>query len=261
MPYRFARERTDDSAFASGHVLSSAPGRTSFPVRLATEVFQRCAAHLAERGVASPFTLYDPCCGAGQLLTTIGLLHRDAIGELIGSDIDESAVELTRRNLALLSPAGLSARIADLEERHHQFGRPALAAAAEDARLLLAGLMAAGDRSLPVSVFTADITQPGALSGRVADGHVDMVITDVPYGNWSAWSTNPLGTTDDEVTETPIRRMLETLRTALAPGAVVAVVSGKDQRATHPGYRRVERWQIGRRRIEIVEIIPNLDRR
>ncbi len=268
MTYRFERERTDGSAYASGHVLHSAPGRTGFPVRLATELFQRCATHLAERGVRPPLTLYDPCCGAGQLLTTIGLLHRDAIGDLIGSDIDEEAVELARRNLALCSPAGLSARIAELEERHRAFGRPGHAAAAEDGRRLLDGTMAAGDRPLPVSAFAADITRPGALAGRIAGGHVDLVITDVPYGNWSAWSTDgtdpPEATeateaTDDARTETPIGRMLETLRPALAPGAVVAVVSGKDQRATHPAYRRVERWQIGRRRIEIVEPIPDDD--
>lgn len=261
MTYRFARERTDDSAYASGYVLHSAPGRTGFPVRLATEVFQRCAAHLGARGVRPPFTLYDPCCGAGHLLTTIGLLHRESVGELIGSDIDDAAVELARRNLALLSPAGLTGRIADLEDRYRQFGRASHAAATDDARRMLARIGDLDDDDpLSVSAFTVDITQPGAIAGRVSNGHVNMVITDVPYGNWSAWSTNPSDSTGDKPTapaEPPITQMLETLRPALAPRAVVAVVSGKDQRASHPAFRRVERWQIGRRRIEIVEIIPD----
>lgn len=254
MTYRFARERTDDSVYASGHVLHSAPGRTGFPLRLATELFQRCAAQLAVRGVRSLFTLYDPCCGAGQLLTTIGLLHRDAVGEIIGSDIDEAAVTLAQRNLALLSPAGLRVRIAELDDLHVRFGRASHAAAAGDARRLLAGITAAGDAAISVSAFTADITRPGALAGHIADAHVDMVVADVPYGNWSAWSTNADGADPDV---SPIERMLETLRPVLAPGAVVAVVSGKDQRATHPAYRRVERWQIGRRRIELVELASN----
>ena len=263
MTYRFARERTDDSAYASGHVLHSAPGRTGFPVRLATELFQRCAAHLGERGVRPPFTLYDPCCGAGQLLTTFGLLHRDAVGEIIGSDVDETAVALARRNLALLSPAGLTARIAELDAQHRQFGKPGHAAAAGDARRLLAGSVATGD-DLPISAFAADITQPSALSGRIAEGHIDLVIVDVPYGNWSTWSNDPADPNGDAPAELngdapvepPITRMLETLRPVLASGAVVAVVSGKDQRATHPAFRRVERWQLGRRRIELVEIAP-----
>ncbi len=245
MTYRFARERTDDSAYASGHVLHSAPGRTGFPVRLATELFQRCAEHLKARDVRPPFTLYDPCCGAGQLLTTIGLLHRDAIGEIIGSDIDDAAVELARRNLALLSPAGLTARVAELDDLHRRFDRVSHAAAAEDARRLLAGMATA-----------SDITRPGALAGRIAVGHIDMVITDVPYGNRSAWSTNA----DEAVPSvSPIGRMLETVQPVLAPGAVVAVVCGKDQRATHPAFRRVERWQLGRRRIELQELIPGGD--
>ena len=255
MTYRFARERTDDSAYASGHVLHSAPGRTGFPVRLATELFQRCAAHLGERGVRPPFTLYDPCCGTGQLLTTIGLLHRDAVGEIIGSDIDETAVALARRNLALLSPAGLSARIVELDDLHVRFGKPSHAAASDDARRLLAGIAATGD-DLPVSVFTADITQPDALAGRIAEGHIDLVIVDVPYGNWSTWSNDPADPNGDAPVEPPITRMLETLRPVMAPGAMIAVVSGKDQRATHPAFRRVERWQLGRRRIELVELDP-----
>ncbi len=258
MTYRFARERTDDSAYASGHVLHSAPGRTGFPVRLATEVFQRCAALLGVRGVRPPFTLYDPCCGAGHLLTTIGLLHRESLGELIGSDIDEAAVELARRNMALLTPAGLTGRIAELDDRYRQFGRASHAAATDDARRMLARIGDLDDDDpLSVSAFTVDITQPGAIAGRVSNGHVNMVITDVPYGNWSAWSSDASVPADHDPPEPPIARMLETLRPVLAPDAVVAVVSGKDQRASHPAFRRVERWQIGRRRIEIVEIIPD----
>lgn len=252
MPYRFATEQTDDSALASGHVLHSAPGRTGFPARLATELFQRCAARLGACGLQPPYVVYDPCCGAGQLLTTIGLLHRASVRELIGSDVDEAAVGLARRNLSLLSRTGLERRIAELASLHDQYGRSSHAAAIADARRFLAATPATDQPGgITVEAFPADITRPDSLAGRIGDGHVDMVVTDVPYGNWSSWTSDPA--TNDAP---PIHRLLETIRPALAPGAVVAIVSGKDQRSTHPAWRRVERWQIGRRRIEIIEVVP-----
>lgn len=257
MTYRFAVDRTDYSDFSSGHVLHSAPGRTGFPARLATEVFQRAAARLTAAGVAAPWVVYDPCCGAGQLLTTVGLLHSAAIRTLIGSDIDDEAVALAHRNLALVSAAGLERRIAALETLRAEHGRASHAAAIASARRLLH--LINGTTTTPdliIDVFPADITRPGALAGCISGGSVDLVITDVPYGNWSAWSPVP---TDGNGNMTPLDRMLDTLRPVLAPRAVVAIVSGKDQRASHPQFRRIERWQLGRRRIELVGLQPGPD--
>ena len=251
MPYRYATNRTDDSTFAGGHVLHSAPGRTGFPARLATELFQRAAARLAHRGVRPPFVVYDPCCGTGQLLTTVGLLHRGPIRELLGSDIDAAAVALARRNLALLSPAGLADRIDVLSELHERFGRPSHAAALDDANRLRE--QATATDAVDADAFVADITRPGSLAGRVGEGRVDMVITDVPYGHWSAWEGG-LAPGDERQNEPPIDRLLETIRPVLSPGALVTIVSGKDQRARHPAYHRVERWQLGRRRIETLAL-------
>ena len=252
MTYRFAVGRTDYSDLASGHVLHSAPGRTGFPARLATEIFQRAAARLTAAGVTAPWVVYDPCCGAGQLLTTVGLLHRGAIRALIGSDIDDEAVALAGRNLLLVTEVGLGRRIAALERLLAEHGRASHAAAIESGRRLLQQMERA-PLEPTVDVFPADVTRPGALAGQIADGTVDMVITDVPYGNWSAWSTTAVDRGDDIA---PIDRMLDTLRPVLAPRAVVAIVSGKDQRVGHPAYRRIERWQVGRRRIEMVGLRP-----
>lgn len=254
MPYRFATDRSDDSALASGHILRSAPGRTGFPARLATELFQRGVVRLTDAGVQPPFVVYDPCCGAGQLLTTVGLLHRDVIQELIGSDIDDAAVALARRNLALLSPDGLECRIAELTDLHDRFGKPSHAAALDDAERWLELMTRAGSDGIVTDAFVVDATQPGSLTGRITEQTVDLVITDVPYGNWSAWLGEPASGDDEATIEPPLDRLLETVRPVLAPGALVTLVSGKDQRASHPAYRRVERWQLGRRRIEMLTL-------
>jgi hypothetical protein len=46
--------------------------------------------------------------------------------------------------------------------------------------------------------------------------------------------------------------MLGALTPLLARGAVVAVASDKGQRPRHPGYRRLEWWQVGHRRVELL---------
>ena len=50
MQYKFAKEQPDYSDLASGRVFYSLPGHPAFPVRLASEVFQRCLAHREDAG-------------------------------------------------------------------------------------------------------------------------------------------------------------------------------------------------------------------
>src|SRR5262245_25916369 len=121
MPYRFVSERPDYSDFAAGPVLYSLPGRPAFPVRLASEIFQRCQAHLRRTGSAGPYTIYDPCCGSGYLLTVLAYLHRPMIQQLAGSDVDAEVIPLAARNLSLLTLAGVEARIAQLAELSERF--------------------------------------------------------------------------------------------------------------------------------------------
>jgi hypothetical protein len=47
--------------------------------------------------------------------------------------------------------------------------------------------------------------------------------------------------------------MLETLTRVLAPGGIVAVVSGKQERVSHAGYQRLDQFQVGKRRVWIGE--------
>src|SRR5512142_1863099 len=112
MQYKYAKEQLDYSDFASGRVFYSLPGHPAFPVRLASEIFQRClASREAIYKDSHPCTLYDPCCGTAYHLSVLAYLHGECIREVIASDIDEKAVALAKRNLGLLSMEGLEGRI------------------------------------------------------------------------------------------------------------------------------------------------------
>ncbi|MEU9891467.1 hypothetical protein [Sphaerisporangium sp. NPDC051011] len=103
MAYRYAVVRENHEDPASGGVLHSAPGFPAFPVRLASEMFQRA---LALHGKSAAL-VWDPCCGSGYLLTVLGLLHPRQITGVLASDIEPEALRLAEQNLGLLSRAGL----------------------------------------------------------------------------------------------------------------------------------------------------------
>jgi 23S rRNA (guanine2535-N1)-methyltransferase len=256
MAYRYAVEREDYSSFASGQVLHSAPGQTAFPVRLASEIFQRCTARLREGGVAPPYTLYDPCAGGAQLVTTLAFLHGDEIGSVVASDVDPAALQLAERNLALLTPSGLDARIAQLDELHRTYGKPSHAAALEHARALRTSRP---PQPIPARLFQANATDPSALGTHlgpaVGPAAVDLVITDVPYGRGSTWHVAaappsvPSATPGAAAATSPTARLLDALLPVLRLHAVVAIAADKDQRVRHDAYRRVDYLRIGHRHV------------
>jgi 23S rRNA G2445 N2-methylase RlmL len=245
MPYRFAHERPDYSDFAAGPVLYSLPGRPAFPVRLASEIFQRCQARLERAGSAGPYMVYDPCCGSGYLLTTLAYLHWPAIRRLAASDVDDEAVSLAARNLSLLTLTGVDARIARLAELSRQYGKPSHAQALAGAERLRARLLAY--RQLPSiasQVFPADALEAAELRAHLAPGTVDIVIADLPYGQRSVWhAAGP-----DAEGPGPEWRLLEALRGVLAPASIVAITATKQRKAAHERYVRVGQLQVGKRR-------------
>jgi hypothetical protein len=255
MPYRFAQQRIDYSTLASGQVLQSLPGRTAFPVRLASEIFQRCAALLAAAGHDGPFTLYDPCCGGAQLLTVLAFLHGDRLARIVGSDIDPEAVGLAERNLALLTPAGLDARIAALADLRERYGKASHGEALAHAAALRSRLPTLS-ASWPTEAraFVADATAAPALLGHLGPGMADMVIADIPYGRQSVWQA----TGEESDPTTPTLALLAALLPVLANPAVVAVAANRQQRIGHPAYRRVAQLQIGKRHVTFLmpESIP-----
>lgn len=234
MSYRYATERTDHSALASGQVLRSAPGYPGFPVRLASELLQRAMVHVEGDRVR----LWDPCCGSGYLAAVLGLLHRDRLTHVRATDVDEDAVGIAARNLELLTAAGLAEREQELRRSARDFGRVAFVERAEDARDLAAGLAAMGG-DLPHGSAVADVF---GLTDPVG---ADLVVTDVPYGEMTQWAG---GVPDQD----PIRGLLASMGRVLPQHAVV-VVAARTRRVPLPeGVRALERVKVGNRSAALV---------
>ncbi|MGL4648103.1 MAG: rRNA methyltransferase [Caldilineaceae bacterium] len=246
MPYRYAVERQNATHLASGRVIHALPGAPALPVRLADEVFQRCLAAHPHPHPAQGITLLDPCCGAGYHLTVLGLLHTPRLQRLWGVDIDPRAVDVARRNLRLLSVAGLEARAQELTQHAVAFGKESHRDALASAHLLRDSLTTGlQGRTIATAAHVADALIPALLMGVVGPAQVDMVIADVPYGLRSQWQGAASA-------EEPLTLLLTALHPLLAPHAVVALIADKAQKAHHSLYRRIEQFQVGTRRITLL---------
>ena len=234
MPYRFATDDRSYTDLGSGRVLRSRPGQPAFPVRLAREMFEQALA-LRPAGAAPPI-LYDPCCGAGHLLASVGLLYADRLTAVIGSDVDPAALALARENLRLLEAGGIEARAAELEALHRQHGNPAHREALNSAR----ALAAARAMTLPVRTFQANALDSLAVLQALGDQAPDVVLVDVPYGHMSSWQGNP----PDE----GLSALLLALGQVLAPGAVVAIATA-DVKIAPAHFRRHRQLKLGKRRV------------
>jgi tRNA G10 N-methylase Trm11 len=246
MEYLYATDRPDYSDLASGRVFYSLPGHPAFPIRLASEIFQRCLAIRAKQGQAGRLVLYDPCCGTGYLAGVIGFLHRPALQTIIGSDIDSDAAALAGRSLDLLHSTGLQRRMSEITEMVQQFGKESHREAHQSALRMLDRIRAEEDAfPLTVRAFQADAFDRQTLSGLLGAVRADIVLTDIPYGLHSNW----LGQNQSN----PVDALLKSIRENLSPGGVVALASDKHQKFAHPGYRRVEHFQVGKRMVTLFE--------
>ncbi len=240
MPYTFALDRPDYSDLASGKVLIAAPGHPAFPVRLASEVFQRCLAIREGSGLTGRVSLYDPCCGAAYHLAVLGLLHRTAIRAIIASDIDPEIIPLAGKNLALLSASGIDRRRDELAAMLREYGKPSHAEALAAAGRLRSRFIAQSEPP-ELRVFAADALAKPGISGFSAAPPVDIVFTDVPYGRRSQWQTRTAEHPN------PLWQLLENLLAVMHPGSLAAIVSDKQQKTSHDRYDRIEKFQIGKR--------------
>ena len=252
MQYKYEKVSSDYSDLASGRVFYSSPGYPAFPVRLASEIFQRCLANRAAIYKSeTPCTLYDPCCGAAYHLSVLAYLHGRHIREIIASDIDEKAVALSKRNLGLLSVAGVDQRIDEITKMLEQYHKDSHKEALTSARILKNKLIDLIQRhSLATRVF-----QASALDGQTVHNHinaksVDILFTDVPYGGHSQWHGH-----DSNEASNPLWSMLDALFGILSSSSILAIVSNKQQKTAHERYRRVEQFQIGKRRVVILRPI------
>jgi hypothetical protein len=243
MTYKYATEKKDYADLASGNVFYSLPGHPAFPVRLASEVYQRC---LAWRGKENaPCTIYDPCCGAAYHLSVIAYLHWDSVCKIICSDIDGKAVQMAERNLGLLTPEGIERRGREISAMIRLYNKVSHKSALESLSRMQERVNCLNAiRAIQRHVFQANATQAASLREALQGTEIDMVISDIPYGLHSHWM--------ETQTADPIGAMLEALFEFLSPKSIVAIASDKLQKASHGKYRRLEKFQIGKHQVIIL---------
>ena len=192
MQYKYAKTLLDYSDLASGRVFHSLPGHPAFPVRLASEIFQRCMASREKIYKNSdPCILYDPCCGTAYHLSVLAYLHGENIRTVIGSDIDSKAVTIAKRNLDLLSIAGLDQRIGEISKLFELYGKDSHKDALSSGHILKNRISAlTQEHPIITKVFEADATDSTTILKNIKPNSVDIVFTDVPYGQHSHWHSS-----------------------------------------------------------------------
>lgn len=252
MQYKYEKVPVDYSDLASGRVFYSSPGYPAFPVRLASEIFQRClASRAAIYNNTNPCGLYDPCCGAAFHLSVLAYLHRKHIREIIASDVDEKAIALAKRNLRLLRLSGMDQRMGEITRMVEQYNKDSHREALTSAHILKNKFTAFVHQSpLTTKVFQASALDRATILQNIKANSVDLVFTDVPYGQHSQWQGANPGETSN-----PLWSMLDVLIGILSSSSIVAIVSDKRQKVAHERYQRIEHFQIGKRRVVILKPI------
>jgi 23S rRNA (guanine2535-N1)-methyltransferase len=245
MNYKFAVEDKNYEDFSSGRVLYNQHGATSFPIRLATEIFQRCTEALINNGAHKPFTLFDPCCGGAYMLTTLGFLHGDVISKIYASDINEKILQLAEKNLSLLTKEGIEERISQLKNMFDEYGKLSHYEAQQSA-LKLQKELNSRVNTIEFNIFNADITKDITIQNRLEK--VDILITDLPYGQLVNWS-------EEGEDEEAVKVLLNIVYPILSNISVVAIVTNKKSKFSSHNYRRVQKFILGKRQVTILQPI------
>ena len=95
-------------------------------------------------------------------------------------------------------------------------------------------------------VFQANALDSKDILDNIEPKSVDIVFTDVPYGQHSQWQNS------DNLTN-PFISILDSLLGILSSSSVVAIASDKQQKVSHESYQRLEQFQIGKRRAVILK--------
>lgn len=216
--------------FSSGRVLYNARGVPNFPVRLQAEIFCRARQYLEKE---TGLCVYDPCCGGGYSLAILGFLFADHIARIYGSDIDAEIIRLAENNLSLLSEAGMTKRVAEIESLYGLYHKESHYEALESCKRL----GAINTNHIQTELFVADCTLE--LPEMTIP---DIIITDVPYGNLAQWSDSNIS---------PMDAMMHSLHEIASEKTVLAVCMDKKQKIVSDEWTRIEKANVGKRRFEI----------
>lgn len=243
MNYKYT-EKMNYEDYASGRVIYHQSNRPNYPVRLASEIFQRCLSYVDKNKV----TLYDPCCGGAYLLTVLGLLHGDYLAKIIGSDIDRQAVEMAQSNVRLLSLEGLDSRKQQLEQLFITFNKSSHKDALESVAHFKT-LIGSRNGQIPVQIMQLDAFKE--LSKEAIGEDLDIIITDVPYGNLVAWN---------DVDDFGVNGLMDSIGQISTKKTIIALSMDKSQKLSQNIYNRfmrLEKFNVGKRKIEILKLSEN----
>lgn len=250
MNYKFNVKKENYALLASGSVLYSLPGQPAFPIRLSSEIYQRCAEILKGKNIDPPYSVYDPFCGSGYLITTLGVLHGNQISDLIASDISETAVELAQRNLNLLTNAGLDLREQELDKLYNAFHKESHLEAIEKIKQIRTEFVITQTEKIVKKVFQANALMKDSIELHIPVSSIDIVISDLPYGNQTNWFL------EDKFSNRqtdPINAFLETIRHFVKfSGLVVLITQNKIKFSEIPNFSKKQQFKLGHRHIYII---------
>jgi tRNA G10 N-methylase Trm11 len=156
---------------------------------------------------------------------------------------------LAKWNLGLLGLAGLENRIDEITTMHEQYHKDSHKDALTSAHILKSKITALlQEHSLTTRVFQASATDSKAILENIQTRSVDIVFTDVPYGQHSHWHDSG----SNELLN-PLWSMLDALLDVLSSSSILAIVSDKRQKVAHESYQRLEHFQVGKRRVVILK--------
>ena len=240
MIYKYAAQE-DFSHFASGRVIRSYSHLPAFPVRLASEIFQFSIHLLRKNFKEGPYHLYDPCCGGAYMITTLGLMHGEILGEITGSDIDEQAISLATQNLSLLTPGGLAIRKDELGNLYGKYGKFSHKEALGSISYFEERL----SRNIRINAFRADAFQAKQLKRNLTGKNVDLIMADIPYARQTFWHSSEINQSE---------QLLEALMSVIQKHSLVALISPKKEKIEHPAYQILKQWIVGKRRVRIFQL-------
>ncbi len=247
MKYRHLTNKPNYADFASGKVLLGLPGHVATPLRLMDELFQSGLEILRAGGLNEPVTLYDPCCGTACHLAALAFLHGPSIASLLASDVNADVLAIARRNLDLLTPAGLEARMAALRQAYTAYGKSSHREALEAAGRLKAHLERSAGREIKTQVFEADIFGVDPQAKMASPGEVALVLSDLPYGQGSRWQAPWLEMGVAMPDSRLATRWLSALEPSLRSDAVICLLAPKTIKLSHHRFRVARHFQAGHR--------------
>ena len=252
MIYKYFEDRNFED-FSSGRVIYNHVNYPNYPVRLAGEIFSRCLEHTSKK---NNIYLYDPCCGSAYTPTVLGYLFNEVIEKIYCSDVLKEAVELSQKNLSLLSFSGIDRRKNELDELAEKFKKESHKGALSSLGRIKSQLK----REIPYSIFKENILErPDFTDNKFV---ADIIVTDVPYGNLVNWSAN-----DGE----EINRLLDGIIPVTDNNTIVAISYNKNQKISSNEelrhfregsikpismnkYCTLEKIRIGHRKINIMKL-------